>query len=206
MNTKMKFLVVLMSLSITLCLMSNTYSRYVADTTGNVEVSFSKWQILVNENDITSGNTSTINLTPVIEENANVANNKLAPSTKGYFDIDIDPSNVELSFNYDITLSVLNENIPDIMITRYAILDSDYEEGDELTLNAITNNRIQGSLNYNKNVDNFTFEPLTIRIYFEWYEGNNESMDDEDDTLVGIDADNNTLQMQVNMTFEQKLV
>ncbi len=206
MNTKMKFLVVLMSLSITLCLMSNTYSRYVADTTGNVEVSFSKWQILVNENDITSGNTSTINLTPVIEENANVANNKLAPSTKGYFDIDIDPSNVELSFNYDITLSVLNENIPDIMITRYAILDSDYEEGDELTLNAITNNRIQGSLNYNKNVDNFAFEPLTIRIYFEWYEGNNESMDDEDDTLVGIDADNNTLQMQVNMTFEQKLV
>lgn len=206
MNTKMKFLVVLMSLSITLCLMSNTYSRYVADTTGNVEVSFSKWQILVNENDITDGNTSTINLTPVIEENANVRSNKLAPSSKGYFDIDIDPSNVELSFNYDITLSVLNQDMPDIMITKYAILDSDYQEGDELSLTVIQNNRIQGSLNYNKNVNNFEFEPMTIRIYFEWYEGNNESMDDEDDTLVGIDADNTTLQMQVNMTFEQKLV
>lgn len=205
MNTKMKFLVVLMSLSITLCLMSNTYSRYVADTTGNVEVSFSKWQILVNESDITDGNTSTINLTPVIEENANVKSNTLAPSSNGYFDIDIDPSNVELSFNYDITLSVLNEDIPDIIITRYAILDSDYEEGDELDLTVIQNNEIQGSLNYNKNVQNFTFEPMTIRIYFEWYEGNNESMDDEDDTLVGIDADNTTLQMQVDMTFEQKL-
>ncbi len=205
MNTKMKFLVVLISLSITLCLMSNTYSRYVADTTGNVEVSFSKWQILVNESDITSGNTSTITLTPVVEENANVKSNTLAPSSKGYFDIDIDPSNVELSFNYDITLSVLNNDIPDIMITKYAILDSDYEEGDELELTVIQNNEIQGSLNYNKNVQNFEFEPMTIRIYFEWYEGNNESMDDDDDTLVGIDADNTTLQMQVDMTFEQKL-
>lgn len=205
MNTKMKFLVVLISLSITLCLMSNTYSRYVADTTGNVEVSFSKWQILVNESDITSGNTSTITLTPVVEGNANVKSNTLAPSSKGYFDIDIDPSNVELSFNYDITLSVLNNDIPDIMITKYAILDSDYEEGDELELTVIQNNEIQGSLNYNKNVQNFEFEPMTIRIYFEWYEGNNESMDDDDDTLVGIDADNTTLQMQVDMTFEQKL-
>ncbi|MBQ8132708.1 MAG: hypothetical protein IJ193_09475 [Bacilli bacterium] len=205
MNTKFRFLVVLMSLSITLCLMSNTYSRYVADTTGNVEVSFSKWQILVNETDITNGNTSSITLTPVVEENANVKSNKLAPSSKGYFDIDIDPSNVELSFNYNISLSVVNQNMPDIMITKYAILDSDYEEGDQITQNVIQNNTIQGSLNYDKNTENFAFEPMTIRIYFEWYEGNNETMDDDDDTLLGINADTNTLQMQVNMTFEQKL-
>lgn len=205
MNTKMKILVVLISLSITLCLMSNTYSRYVADTTGNVEVSFSKWQILVNETDITNSSTSSITLTPVVEENANVKSNKLAPTSKGYFDIDIDPSNVELSFNYNITLSILNENIPDIMITKYAILDSTYQEGDEVELNVIQNNEIQGSLIYNKAVENFTFEPMTIRIYFEWYEGSNEEMNDEADTLLGINAETNPLQMKVDMKFEQKL-
>ena len=52
MSTKFKILAVLVSLSLTLCFMSNTYSRYVANTTGNVEVRFARWQILVNENDI----------------------------------------------------------------------------------------------------------------------------------------------------------
>ena len=91
MKKKFKILLALMSLSLTLGLMSNTYSRYVAGTSGNIEVKFTKWQILVNSNDITNENTTSIELTPVIEENTNVAKNTIAPSSKGYFDIDIDP-------------------------------------------------------------------------------------------------------------------
>lgn len=205
MKAKVKFLIVLLSLSITLSLTSNTYSRYVADTTGNLEVSFTNWQILVNETDITSNANSSITLTPIIEENSNIAKNKIAPTSTGYFDIDIDPSNVELSFDYAITLAVENENIPDLMITKYALLNSTDTEEDALEVTNIDGNVIEGSLQYDNSVDDFNFEPFIIRIYFEWYEGIDETMDDEADSLIGTNAQNETLRINANIEFSQKI-
>lgn len=205
MKTRFKVLLLFVSLSFTLCLMSNTYSRYVAGATGELEVLFAKWQILVNETDITNNSSSTIALIPVIEENEFVAENKIAPSSKGYFDIDINPSNVELSFNYSISIGVENENIPDLMITKYAIIDKDYIEGDTLQLNTIENNLIEGTLNFDKNIENFSFDQFIIRIYFEWYEGGNELMNDEADTQIGSSITNEYLKLNANIRFEQKL-
>lgn len=206
MSTKFKILAVLVSLSLTLCFMSNTYSRYVANTTGNVEVQFAKWQILVNENDITTSSSSSIELTPVVEQNQYVADNKVAPSSKGYFDIDIDPTNVEVSFDYSISLTIENTNIPDLMITKYSIVDSSYDEDkDELQINNIKDNTITGSLTYDNKTENFKFEPFTIRIYFEWYEGTDETMNDLADSEVGNEASNHSLRLNANIKFEQKL-
>ena len=80
---KVRFLLAFVALSICLCLMSSTYSRYVADTTSNVDVLFAKWQILVNTVDITDGNNSSVSFTPVMDANANVANNVIAPTSTG---------------------------------------------------------------------------------------------------------------------------
>ncbi len=207
MERKIKFLLLLISTAFTLGLMSNTYSRYVASTTGDVELVFAKWQILVNNDDITSGNTSTINITPVIEESKNITSDKIAPSSKGYFDINIDPQNVGVSFDYSIDLEVLNENMPDLLITKYAILDNDYTEEDEITTINLENNQISNSLEIDKSVENYTFEPFTIRVFFEWYEGENEQMDDAQDTLVAQQAqeNNENLKIQATITFNQKI-
>ena len=207
MERKIKFLLLLISTAFTLGLMSNTYSRYVANTTGDVELVFAKWQILVNNDDITSGNTSTINITPIIEESQNTTNDKIAPSSKGYFDINIDPQNVGVSFDYSIDLEVLNENMPDLLITKYAILDNDYVEGDEITTVNLENNQINNSLEIDKSVENYTFEPFTIRVFFQWYEGENEQMDDAQDTLVAQQAqeNNENLKIQATITFNQKI-
>lgn len=207
MERKIKFLLLLISTAFTLGLMSNTYSRYVASTTGDVELVFAKWQILVNNDDITSGNTSTINITPIIEESQNTTNDKIAPSSKGYFDINIDPQNAGVSFDYSIDLEVLNENMPDLLITKYAILDNDYVEGDEITTVNLENNQINNSLEIDKSVENYTFEPFTIRVFFEWYEGENEQMDDAQDTLVAQQAqeNNENLKIQATITFNQKI-
>lgn len=207
MERKIKFLLLLISTAFTLGLMSNTYSRYVASTTGDVELVFAKWQILVNNDDITSGNTSTINITPVIEESKNITSDKIAPSSKGYFDINIDPQNVGVSFDYSIDLEVLNENMPDLLITKYAILGNDYTEEDEITTINLENNQISNSLEIDKSVENYTFEPFTIRVFFEWYEGENEQMDDAQDTLVAQQAqeNNENLKIQATITFNQKI-
>jgi hypothetical protein len=185
--------------------MSSTYSRYVADATSNIEVLFAKWQILVNETDITSTSNSTISFVPVIEENNYVESNTVAPSSKGYFDIVVDPSNVGVSFKYTINLAVANENMPDLMITKYAIQPSTYIEGDPLEVINLTDNTITNTLNFDKNITSFKFQSFTIRVYFEWYEGTGEVMTDVEDTAVGVSAvtDNTKFQMTANIKFEQ---
>ena len=218
MNFRIKILSVFIPLCLLLCFMSNTYSRYVADTTGNLKMSFAQWQILVNNDDITNSSSSSINLKPVIDKNKYVEDNKIAPSSTGYFDISIDPSNVDVAFNYSIALDVVNENIPDLIITKYAILDKDYNEDDTINYENINNNLIQGSLDFDNvatssdeiatNTDEIkehSFEPFIVRICFEWYEGENEKMDDEDDTLVVNNDEASDLEINAVVKFEQKL-
>lgn len=202
---KLRFVIVLISLSICLCFMSTTYSKYVAGTTSDIEVLFAKWQILVNDVDITSNTSSTVSFLPTIEENEYVASNKLAPTSKGYFDINIDPTNVDVSFKYTVNLNIQNENIPDLMITKYALLPENYIEGDTLELITLNGSTITNTFNYDKEIEDFSFKSFTIRVFFEWYEGSEETMTDEDDTYVGGTAatEDTKFQMSANISFEQ---
>lgn len=206
MAKKIKIIFAFISLSICLCLMSNTYSRYVAGTTGNVEALFSKWQILVNTVDITNNASSTVDFTPVIEENEYVAANTVAPSSKGYFDIVIDPTNVDVSFSYNITLAIENENIPDLKITGYSYVPADYIEGTQLEVMAAEENTIENVMNYDKETEGFKFNAFTVRVYFEWLEGETETMDNTADTIVGNQAatEDMSLMLSANIAFEQK--
>lgn len=193
-SKKIKIILLLLSLSLTMCFMSDTYSRYVADTTGDIEVQFAKWQILVNENDITSGEKKSIDLQPVVIANEHVAADTFAPSSQGYFDIAVDPSNVNVSFGYTISLEVLNKDMPDLMITQYSLLDDNGVEGDKTDIDSTSNvnglieNAITKEMLYDNETKDFKFKPFTIRIYFEWYEGEGEKQDDEADTLIGKNA------------------
>ena len=202
---KIKILIAFGSLSICLCLMSSTYSRYIVDATGNVEALFAKWQILVNENDITNGLDSSIDFEPVIDENDYVASNVLAPSSTGYFDIDIDPSNVELSFKYTIDITIEDEKIPDLIITKYSIIPDSYIEGDPIDVINLAEGTITNDLTFDKEIESFQFKPFTIRVYFEWYDGEGELMDDEGDSLIGKLAaiEDYTFEIKANISFEQ---
>lgn len=209
MKKRICFVLLLMSCSLCLCFMSSTYSRYVAETIGNIDILFAKWQILVNTQDITNQNNSTITITPTIEPNENVKENTIAPTSKGYFDIDIDPTNVDVSFRYTINLEIDNEEIPDLMITKYTILPNDYQEGDTIEYTTLQENTITNELLYNNETENFNFNPFTIRIYFEWYEGEEEQMNDEADTAIGLasaEAEENeelSFTINANISFEQ---
>lgn len=198
MKLKVKILVVFALIGFSLSVMSNTYSRYIADTTGDVEMVFAKWQILVNNSDITSKESSEIDITPTIIENENVASNKLAPSSKGYFDIEIDPTTVEVSFNYKLNI-LENEDMPDLIISRYTIID---EETDLENINYldIVDNQISGTFNYQKNNE---AKPFTIRVYFEWYDGIDNTMDDSTDT--DFVSNNESISIKANISFEQKI-
>ncbi len=205
MGKKICFILFLISCSFCLCYMSNTYSRDVTGTTSNIDRSFAKWQIWVNNQDIANQNNSTISFVPTIEANENTRTNTIAPTSKGYFDININPENVDVSFRYQIDLSIDNEDIPDLMITKYAVLDEDYEEGDDITYTTLVNNSITADMLFDNTTPNFAFQPFTVRIYFEWLENEDELMDNEADTEIGVSAaeDDVTFTITANTVFEQ---
>ena len=196
---KLKFLIVCFMLIILVSLMSNTFSKYVSSADGDLNVSFAKWQILVNNLDISDAANSEILFIPVIDSNNEVEENSVAPSSSGYFDIAIDPSNVALSFNYNITFSIENDDIPDLMISEYAILPVDDSPIEKISLD---NNIIEKDMIYDPENP---FKPFTIRLFFKWYEGENELMDDLADTEIGtVAAINDTkLKMKANISFKQ---
>ena len=196
---KLKLLIVCFMLIILVSLMSNTFSKYVSSADGDLNVSFAKWQILVNNLDISEAANSEILFVPVIDSNNEVDENSVAPSSSGYFDIAIDPSNVALSFNYNITFSIENDDIPDLMISEYAILPVDDSPIEKISLD---NNIIEKDMIYDPENP---FKPFTIRLFFKWYEGENELMDDLADTEIGtVAAINNTkLKMKANISFKQ---
>ncbi len=196
---KLKLLIVCFMLIILVSLMSNTFSKYVSSADGDLNVSFAKWQILVNNLDISEAANSEILFVPVIDSNNEVEENSVAPSSSGYFDIAIDPSNVALSFNYNISFSIENDDIPDLMISEYAILPVDDSPIEKISLDT---NIIEKDMIYDPENP---FKPFTIRLFFKWYEGENELMDDLADTEIGtVAAINDTkLKMKANISFKQ---
>ena len=88
------------------------------------------------------------------------------------------------------------------MISKYAILPEDYEEGDTLEYTTIQNNTITNDMIFDKTTDDFQFDVFTIRVYFEWYDGEDELMSNDDDTAIGV-AEDATFQISANITFEQ---
>ena len=194
MKTRVKILAVFVILSFTLSIMSNTYSRYITDTTGDVEMVFAKWQILVNNEDITDSNSSSVEITPVIAASDNVKENKLAPTSEGYYDIVIDPSNVDVSFNYKISID--ENEMKDLIIDKYAIIN---EDSDEIEYFDIENNEISNILNIKEG----DFKPFTIRVHFNWYDGEDNNLSDEDDTKLVNEKE--SLSILTNISFEQQL-
>lgn len=197
-KTKLKVLIVFAVLAFTLSIVSNTYSRYVAAAEESIDLALANWQILLNDEDITTSSSSVGSINPVILENENVANNKLAPSSVGYFDIDIDASSVELSFNYNIKINK-NEVLDDLLITKYKLIEegSNPEETDYIN---VVNNEINGTFDYSDKNTNKSFK---VRVFFEWFDGNDEESDDASDTEII--SNNNSLTLDATIKFTQKI-
>lgn len=197
-KTKLKILIVFVIFACSLSIVSNTYSRYVAAAEENIDLALANWQILLNNEDITNSSESVGLINPVILENENVANNKLAPSSKGYFDIDIDASSVELSFNYNIKINK-NVLLDDLLITKYQIIE-DENNTEEIDYIDVIDNEINGTIDYSQ--DN-AIKPFKIRVFFEWFDDENEQSNDENDTEIV--KNNDSLKLDAIIKFTQKI-
>lgn len=190
MKFKIRLLLFVLFLSLFLVAAKSTYARYATSTTGEANLNMAQWQISVNNQNITENYNTQLSFTPVIEENENVKSGTVAPGSTGYFDIQINPEKVDVSFSYNIMLQLPEDSVvSDLKITHYAIIPSGRDDNSIQKI-PYTGSSIENVLKYDNQTSNFKFSPFTVRVYFEWYDGQDNLMDDAADTEVSQKVNN----------------
>ncbi len=159
-----------------------TFARYITTTSSTSQIGVANFQVKVNDVDVVLGETFEFELSP----NANTYNSKMAPNSKGYFEIEIDPSETEVALDYEFQfdLSKIDE---DVHLTEFHVNDS--------TKIAIEDNVVQGTIDLPNQDTGFTTDDKTnLKIYWEWNE--------EGDIINPVITDTN---IEVTSVIKQKI-
>ena len=105
------------SLTITLYEISDSFGLFESEREIVVNNDIGKWNILVNEESINQTTTFSVSNVTVSGE-INVRENYFAPGTSGFFDIDIDPGDTDVSIYYEIVCRTDRIINPQISLTR----------------------------------------------------------------------------------------
>ncbi|MBR3199351.1 MAG: hypothetical protein IKG27_04990 [Bacilli bacterium] len=190
-KNKLKFIIAIIALIICIGQIKQTYAKYTESKTGDAEFEVACWHILLNNSDITEGSTMSSLINPVYENNTNVASGVIAPGSEGYFLIDINATNTEVSFSYNISITpAISTDVEDLTISAYQI--------DNGAMNYVQSgiNNLTGNISHN--AQNKT---ISLKIYFEWFEGQGEQMNNAADTAASVGG--GTGKINISATFTQ---
>ena len=175
-------------------LYQSSYAKYRKRVTADVDLTVAKWTIKINNEDIKNNKVLTNKLVPEFEESEYTKANVLAPGSKGYCDIVIDSSNVDVNFQISLIAKVPPESaIVDLRVTDYIINPSDtnttkieYSELEEIQIPVVHNT-----------------PKTTIRLFIKWDDDpTTKKMDNEADTNAAVDTSSEAL-IEINTNFTQ---
>ena len=186
-----KWLIILfiVLLSLTAYELSVSFALFESEKDFVVNSDIGRWEIEVNGDMINTTNTFTISNVKV-NSDSNVREDYFAPGTNGYFDIEIDPNDTDVSIYYEI------------------VCRTDYITNSQISLTRIQNVGKPDLIN----VAEYTYAgviPLadikngditTIRFYITWANNDNNN---ETDSLYGSSSANFEIPMEI--TFRQYL-
>ena len=178
-------------------IIGNTVAKYITSKSSNADINIARWQVLVNNTDVTSAASLNNVIIPVFPGNNNIANGVIAPTAEGYFDILIDASNTDVSLSYEITTSPNDSSIvTDLVMSGYAIdggtrQDIIPDENDEF--------KVTGNILYNSQD-----KDVSLRIYLKWNDDENDgaTMTNSIDTST-TQAQESVAKVNVNLKFTQ---
>lgn len=177
------------SLLTSFCFIGESYAKYVSSVDNIATMSVARWRILVNNNDILNGNSASQVITPTFIENDHISSDVIAPTSNGYFDLIIDATEADVSFNYKISLNVNEDSaVKDLVIKGYSLNNGEIIEVTDPSY--VISNDIYYS---NENKVN------TIRVYIEWDDSDTATMDNQADTQ----AANKDAKIDVSLKFIQ---
>lgn len=172
MHRKILYLLCAIGLFVTIYEITKSYGLFESNNNLIVESSVGKWNIIVNGTNIKNSETFTVNSINIVDSD-NVLNGKLAPGSRGYFDIVIDRTDSSTSIKYDVTFDF--SNLSDSFVV------------DEISLTSGSTLYRTGKYTYSGIIMLNGDSSNTIRTYIKWE--NNEDNNDEDSEIGGV-ADN----------------
>lgn len=188
--------ILLLIICILICLLVyflvQTYAKYLSSASGDTSMKIARWNILVNSLLIKNNTDISNSIVPVFPGNENIAENIIAPTAEGYFDLDFDFTDADVSFKYEITTSV-DENSPvkDIVTTGYSI-----DDGQKIEFSNFNEN-ISDTILLNSNITK-----RKLRIFVKWNDDEStQTMPNTDDTLST--TSQTPVIFKVNISFTQ---
>lgn len=185
---KFRFLLALIALFICLSSIEKTYAKYVTAASGNADISISRWNIKLNDFDITNGSNFSSAIIPTFNGNDYIAADIIAPGAEGQFDITIDGSETDTAYSLDFAISVSDQSdVKDLIITKYTI-------GDDLTEytydgNLITNFNLMDEKN------------ITYHFFVKWNDDDlTETMNNSDDTTAAVNNGKAIMDINIKVT------
>lgn len=187
-NRKLVLLIACICLFLSVTTLQDTYAKYTSSVNETTDISIARWRILVNNFDVRSSSTTSNLITPVFAGNTNIASGVIAPTATGYFEIIIDASGTDLSFNYTIDIANSEDSIVnDVRVTGCTM------NGNPLT---VVNGQVTGTVRLSDQRVN------RMVVYIEWLDGDGETMDNADDTNTTMAAES-VAKISVNANFIQ---
>ncbi len=198
-------LVILIMLALIIALLP-TLSKYVTTANGESSINIARWEIKVNSQSIRQNKDISGVITPVFPGTEHIANDVIAPSSEGYFDLIINFSDADVSCDYVITFQTLNSNVTDLIVTSYTAPD-----GTPITVSdASTRNNvdIHGTYNYGNTATTNLVQNYRINVM--WNDNpSTESMNNTQDTNATVPTNSTdeyaTTKMNVQIAFTQKV-
>ncbi|MBR3134342.1 MAG: hypothetical protein IKG56_02660 [Clostridia bacterium] len=192
------FLVGALMLLITTYEIISSYAKYTSEATGTIEKNAGAWMIKVNDSNIATGNLeTTFNIDSLTyPSNDLVAENKIAPSSSGYFDVEIDATGSSVAVRYDITLDTAQMNISEGIHFQNAykvVNNSEVSEGIIRT----GANTYSGIISLNS-IQNG--EKCKLRFYIGWDEDESGESDENDSVLGHLKDISTSLPVEVVVT------
>lgn len=174
-SRKLLICLCVVSVLVAIYIVTSTYGLFESQTSLIVDEDIAKWEILVNDTNIVTNNTFTVDSINIVE-NDNVLDGKMAPGTLGYFDIEINPSLSDVSIRYDISFDF------DDLLSDFTVEDIEEINGNSLI--RTDENVYTGYILLDDVKDGVT---NTVRVYIQWA---NSDDNNEEDSVIGTTTDN----------------
>ncbi len=184
-------LIILIFILILIFFLIQIFAKYLTSASGDTAMNVARWNILVNDISIKSNTDISNTLAPVFPGNEHIASNIIAPTAEGYFDLNFDFSDADVSFEYEI-LTTVDENsvVKDLVTTGYSI-----DDGEEITFEQV-NSPIKDTILLAD-----TVETQKIRVYVKWNDDETATMDNVADTMAT--TSETPALLHVNISFTQ---
>ena len=187
MNKKILYFICGLCLSMTIFMVIDSYGLFESKNVLNVDSNIAKWNVFINGTDIKKNETFVVDKINLIN-NDNVLEGKMAPGSKGYFDIVIDPTDTDTSIRYDISFDFSSLN-GKIVVSGIEEITS----GNLVRTGKNTYSKVITLTEIKNGITN------TIRVYIKW-----DNSDDESDSAIG-SVINNFINVPVTIAAYQYL-